>query len=63
MLDEEPAGLDVVKRDGRVISDDRDECSGEVAADLELHPFDLDCSADGDVAGVLRKERALGRDW
>jgi len=61
VLDGEPAGLDVAKRDGRVISDDRDECSGEVAADLELHPFDLDSSADGNVAGVLRRERR--RDW
>jgi len=38
VLDEQFAGVDVVERDGAVISDDSDERADEVAADLELRP-------------------------
>ena len=32
-----------------------------MAADLELHTFDLDPAADGDTAGVLGEQRACSR--
>lgn len=55
VFDEEFSGADAVERDHRLVADDGDECSGEVAADLELHALDLDPAADGDAPGVVRE--------
>jgi len=64
VLDEEPAGLDVVKRDGRVISDDRDECSGEVCQwpvrSAHLRPVEMPAGGHEDCPLMANRSAPQG---